>query len=150
MDNPKAIVKPTGKYGRGVYAKAPIKKGEEIAAFDGPIYDDDYVGWTEDQLNHSIQIGPSTWRDSCGIARLLNHSCDPNCGIKNRIRVVAMRDIHKGEALTWDYEMTERSEWWKMRCKCGSPLCRKKIGDYRNMPRAIRKKYKGYISSWLT
>ena len=149
MDNPKAIVKRTRLYGRGVFAKAPIKKGEEIAAFDGPFFDDDFDEWTKDLLNHSIQCGKALWRDSKGIARLINHSCDPNCGIRGKFKVVAMRDIEKGEHLTWDYEMTERSTWWKMRCRCGSPLCRKRIGDYKNMPREARARYKGYISSWL-
>jgi uncharacterized protein len=149
LDNRKAIVKRTKLYGRGVFAKTPIKKGEEIASFDGPFYDDDFDGWTDDLCNHSIQCGKALWRDSKGIARLINHSCDPNCGIKGKFKIVAMRDIEKGEHVTWDYEMTERSTWWKMRCRCGSPMCRKKIGDYRNLPRGIRARYKGYISDWL-
>lgn len=149
MDNPKAIVHQTKKYGRGVYALKPIKKGELIAAFDGKIYDDDFDEWTPDLLNHCIQIDKACWRDSKGIARYLNHSCDPNCGIKGRFKVVAMRDIEQGEEITWDYEMTEKSNWWKLKCKCGSPLCRKVIGNYTNMPKRIREKYKGYISDWL-
>lgn len=149
MDNPKARVKNTKKFGRGVFAREPIRKGEEIASFDGAFLDDDFEPWTEDLLNHTIQCGKTLWRDSAGFARLLNHSCEPNCGIKGKYKVVAMRDIAKGEHLTWDYEMTERSTWWKMRCKCGSPLCRKRIGDYGNMPRSVRAKYKGYISTWL-
>ncbi len=149
MDNPKARIKRTKKFGRGIFAAEAIRKGEEIASFDGAFYDDDFEPWTDDLRNHTIQCGPALWRDSAGFARLLNHSCDPNCGIKGKFKVVAMRNIAKGEHITWDYEMTERSEWWKMRCACGSPLCRKRIGDYRKMPRAIRKKYKGYISTWL-
>jgi hypothetical protein len=133
-----------------VFAKSVIQKGEVIAAFDGKIYDDDFEPWTEDLLNHAIQFGKAIWRDSNGIARLINHSCDPNCGIKDLFKIVAMRKIEAGEHITWDYEMTERNDWgWKMKCKCGSPLCRKTIGDYRNMPIPIRKKYGKYISSWL-
>lgn len=137
------------KYGRAVYAKRKIHKNEIVAVFDGPIYDDLFDDWTDDLLNHAIQIGPALWRDSTGIARLINHSCEPNCGIKNLIQVVAMRTILPGEEIFWDYEMTEKNPWWKMRCRCGSPLCRKVIGNYKNMPRAIRKKYKGFISKWL-
>lgn len=150
MDNPKVKVRRTGKYGRGVYAVKPIRKGEVIAAFDGPVFDGDFEAWTEDLLAHAIQIGPELWRDSVGIARLINHSCDPNCGIKKRTHIVAMRPIAAGEQITWDYEMTEKSDWMRMRCRCGSPLCRKVIGNYNNMPRRIRNKYRGYISSWLT
>lgn len=151
MDNPKVSLRRTKKFGgKGVFANQPIRKGEVIAIFDGPIYDDDFEGWTRDLQNHTIQIGKAKWRDSKGLARFINHSCDPNCGIKGLNKVVAMRDIEKGEQITWDYEMTERSDWWRMRCKCGSPLCRKVIGNYDNMPLEIRRKYKGYISTWLT
>lgn len=150
MDNRKAVVRQTKKFGRGVFANARIRKGEEIASFDGPFFDDDFDEWTDDLRNHAIQCGKTMWRDSKGIARLINHSCDPNCGIKGRFKIVAMRDIEKGEHITWDYEMTERSTWWKMRCRCGSPLCRKKIGDFKNMPRAVRAKYRGFLSTWLT
>lgn len=149
MDNPKVSVRRTKKYGRGVYAKAPIKKGEVIAIFDGRRFDDDFDGWTEDLLMHAIQYDKAKWRDSKGIARLINHSCDPNCGIKKLFQVVAMRDIAKGEQVTWDYEMTEKSDWFRMKCKCGALGCRKVIGNYKNMPRKIRKKYKGFISKWL-
>jgi hypothetical protein len=150
MDNPKVVVRRTRKYGRAVFALKPIRKGEIIAVFDGPIYDDEYEPWTEDMYNHAIQFGPAIWRDSDGIARLINHSCDPNCGIKKLFQVVAMRRIEAGEQITWDYEMTEKSPHWRMKCRCGSPLCRGVIGNYRNMPRSIRRKYAGYISEWLT
>lgn len=149
-DNPKVAVRRTKKYGKAVFATKPIGKGEIIAVFDGPIYDDDFEPWTEDLYNHAIQFGKTLWRDSKGIARLLNHSCDPNCGIKGLFKIVTMRKIEIGEELTWDYEMTEKNLHWKLKCRCGSDLCRKVIGNYKNMPRKIRKKYQGYISDWLT
>ncbi len=150
MDNSKAVVRRTKKYGKGVFAKETIRKGEVIAVFDAPIMDDDFEPWTEDLFNHAIQVGPKLWRDSLGIARYVNHSCDPNCGIKGTNRIVAMRKIEKGEQITWDYEMTEMNKVWKMKCRCGSELCRKSIGHHKNMPLNIRKKYSGYISDWIT
>lgn len=150
MDNPKVSVRNTRKYGRGVYADRAIRKGEIIAAFDGPILDDDFEPWTADLLSHAIQIGPRKWRDSKGIARLVNHSCDPNCGIRGLNRIVAMRPIAAGEQITWDYEMTEKSDWWRMKCRCGSNICRGRIGHYKNLPPATRRKYRGYISKWIT
>ncbi len=148
MDNLKVKVKRSKKYGRGVYAVRKIRKGETIASFDGPVYTDrDH--WTNDMYNHAIQFAPRKWRDSAGIARLINHSCEPNCGIKRLFDVVAMRTIQPGEQVTWDYEMTEKNPDWRLKCKCGSPHCRKWIGDYRNMPAAVRKKYGTYVSSWL-
>lgn len=150
MDHKYAKIKNTKKYGRGVFATQAIKKGSLIASFDGPFFDNDFDGWTQDLLNHAIQCGPALWRDSKGIARYLNHSCEPNCGIKGKFKIVTMRDVQKGEQLTWDYEMTEKSKWWKMRCCCGSKHCRKLIGNYSRMPKAVREKYRGYISTWIT
>lgn len=149
MDNPKVSVRRTRKYGKGVFAKMPIRKGEVVAIFDGPIFDDDFNGWTKDLQNHAIQIGPGLWRDSKGLARWINHSCEPNCGIKGLVKVVAMRRIEAGEQITWDYEMTEKSDWWRMRCRCGTESCRRWIGNYANMPQAVRRRYSGYISEWL-
>ncbi|MBC7741337.1 MAG: SET domain-containing protein-lysine N-methyltransferase [Bdellovibrionaceae bacterium] len=150
MDNQKVSVHATRKFGRGVFADRFIKKGELIAAFDGPIFDEDYEPWTRDMYNHAIQFGRAIWRDSKGMARLINHSCEPNCGIKALFKVVAMRDINSGEQITWDYEMTEKNLHWKMKCKCGNKNCRGVIGNYSNMPLEVRKKYKGHISEWLT
>ena len=149
MDNPKVRVRQTKKCGRGVFAIADIRRGEVIAEFDGPTFDESFEGWTDDLLQHAIQFGPTSWRDSRGIARLINHSCEPNCGIKKLFKVVAMRAIGKGEQLTWDYEMTERSSWWRMKCRCGTAACRKVIGSYSRMPSRVRRKYAGYISAWL-
>ena len=149
MDNPKVRVRKTQKCGKGVFATADIHKGEVIAEFDGPIYEESHEPWTDDLRQHVMQCGPKRWRDSNGIARLINHSCEPNCGIKRLFRVVAMRDIVKGEEITWDYEMTERSSWWRMKCRCGSAGCRKVIGSYSRMPARVRRKYAGYISAWL-
>lgn len=150
MDSQKVVVKKTSNQGLGVFALDDINKDEVIAMFDGDIYDKDFDGWTDEILDHVIQFAPLKWRDSKGIARRLNHSCEPNCGIKDLFKIVAMRDIKKGEELTWDYEMTEKNEFgWRMKCRCGTESCRKSIGNFKNMPLEVRVKYEGYISGWL-
>src|SRR5947208_2344787 len=109
MDSPKIYLKNTRKFGKGVYTRKPIKRGEVVARFDGQRYDGRFKSWTQELLTHTIQYGLSLWRDSKGLARYMNHSCEPNCGIRGLFRVVAMRDIAANEQLTWDYEMTEKS-----------------------------------------
>lgn len=98
--------------------------------------------------DHVIQFEKHKWRDSNSIARCLSHSCEPNCGIQDLFKIVAMRDIKKDEELCWDYEMSENSDW-QMECLCGSKNCRKLIGVYKYMPQNIREKYGDYISGWL-
>lgn len=149
MDNRKVLVKNTKKFGKGVFAKATIRKGEEIASFDGPIFTFNYEQWNEDLFNHVIQFDKRKWRDSNGIARWINHSCEPNCGIKGKFKIVAMRTIRKGEHITWDYDMSERNLYWKMRCRCEAKGCRKYVGHRRTTPESFLNKYKGYISEWL-
>ena len=149
MDNQKVKMFDTDKYGKSVFAIKNINKGELIAEWDGPIYDYEYSGWNKELQDHVIQFERRKWRDSNGIARYINHSCEPNCGIKDLFKIVAMRDIEANEEITWDYEMTEDNDKWRMKCDCGSKNCRKSIGAYRNMPQEIRDKYKGYISEWL-
>jgi SET domain-containing protein len=150
MDNRKVEVRMSTLGGRGVFATESIEPGEIIAEFDGEIYPFTHPGWTEDLLNHTIQFERYRFRDAKGLARFLNHSCDPNCGIKELFKLVVMRRIEPGEEVTFDYEMTEDSDWWRMPCQCGAPNCRKLIGAHRNMPAEIRARYGGYISEWLT
>jgi len=149
MDSSKVTVRMTKRFGRGVFATQRIRKGEIVSVFNGAVYDGDFDGWNDDLYNHTIQFGKELWRDSKGVARLINHSCEPNCGIKDFFKVVAMRTIEAGEQITWDYEMTEKNPTWRMRCKCGSDDCRGIIGNYSNMPQRFRKKYGQYISGWL-
>jgi len=59
------------------------------------------------------------------IARLINHSCDPNCEaqiIKGRIWIVSIREIEKGEELNYDYHY-ELEHFLDHPCKCGSDNC---------------------------
>jgi len=149
MDNPKAEVRPHPRFDLGVFAKERISKGEEIAAFDGS----EYIGYYNTELppeviDHGIQIAKDRVRNSEGFARRINHSCDPNCGIKDLIRIVAMRDIEAGEEILWDYDMSENAEW-EMLCSCSSKNCRKIVLGYRYLPQRFRDRYEGYISEYL-
>jgi len=59
------------------------------------------------------------------IARLINHSCDPSCEariIKGRIWIVSIREIEKGEELTYDYHY-DLEHFLDHPCKCGSENC---------------------------
>ena len=59
-------------------------------------------------------------------ARLINHSCDPNCevyGTGLKVWVYAIRDIKKGEELTYDYGFGFDQDYRDFPCKCGSKKC---------------------------
>ena len=150
MNNTKIIVKETESFGKGLFTVEDIRKGEIIADWTGgKIFTAEKCSnLPEEVRDHAIQFEEHKWIDTTGIGHFINHSCEPNCGIKGKLKIIAIRNIKKGEWLTYDYEMTEDS-YWKMRCKCGSKNCRSTIGAFKNMPENLRKKYRGYISEWL-
>lgn len=73
----------------------------------------------------------------CGVARFLNHSCEPNLRphsvwVDNlsaslpRIAFFAVRDIEAYEELTFDYKYDQGdTSGRKIECRCGVPTCRK-------------------------
>jgi len=58
-------------------------------------------------------------------ARLINHSCEPNCEsqkARGRIWIVATRDIAAGEELSYDYGFGLEN-WRDHPCRCGAAAC---------------------------
>ena len=58
-------------------------------------------------------------------ARLINHSCEPNCQsekVRGHIWITARRDIAAGEELSFDYGF-DVANWQQHPCRCGSPKC---------------------------
>jgi len=58
-------------------------------------------------------------------ARLLNHSCAPNCQAEEqegRIWIVALRDIAGGEEVTFNYNY-DLQDYKEHPCRCGTPSC---------------------------
>ena len=79
----------------------------------------------------------------------VNHSCDPNCGIRNGVLVVTMRDVAAGEELTFDYAMSDGDDYDEFACACGSPRCRGTVlGTDWRLPE-LRRRYAGWFSDHL-
>jgi len=59
-------------------------------------------------------------------ARLINHSCQPNCEVAGKglkLWIFALRDIKKGEELSYDYGFGYDENYKDFPCKCGSKNC---------------------------
>ena len=66
-------------------------------------------------------------------ARWINHSCEPNCETEEtedgRVYIQAIRDIRRGEELSYDYQLSvagrvTAKEKKGYACRCGAPRCR--------------------------
>ncbi|CAG2053007.1 unnamed protein product [Timema podura] len=69
---------------------------------------------------------------SGGLARYINHSCNPNCvaeivEVERDLRIIifAKRRVSRGEELAYDYKFDIEDESHKIPCNCGAPNCRK-------------------------
>jgi SET domain-containing protein len=145
--------------GKGVFAIKPIKKGEIISIWGGVIVSEKefkrLLRKSFKNIEHyATEVAKGFYLISSRNGRLedddfFNHSCNPNAGIKGHILMVAMRNIKKGEEITYDYAMTDAGSFSSFRCKCGAKNCRKIITscDWKNP--LLQKKYKGYFSWYV-
>jgi uncharacterized protein len=143
-------------HGRGLFARAAIATGEIVAVKGGAITDAaalsvvrDEVSPAEIQIEDDLYIAPRSADEVEGNILCLNHSCDPNVGVRGQITFVAMRDIPSGAELTIDYAMIDADPAERMACSCGAPECRKLItGDDWRLPE-LQRRYAGYFSRYL-
>gem|GEM_PF-568947 len=76
----------------------------------------------------------------------MNHSCEPNVGLRGNVLFVAVRAIAAGDELTIDYAMID-DEDGEMACRCGTAGCSGTISgrDWRHPELQIR--YGPYFSA---
>jgi len=135
-------VKKSSVHGKGIVAIKNIKKGTRIIEYIGEkILKSEGDKRSEKrltkylnskvtgsvyifELNKKYDIDGSPLYNK---ARYINHSCDPNCEVdivKNEIWISSIKNIKKGEELSYDYGYEFDSEDYKDHsCKCGSDNC---------------------------
>ncbi|KAJ9531590.1 hypothetical protein QJQ45_014945 [Haematococcus lacustris] len=140
----KLEVRRAGAKGFGLWATENIQAGQFIIEYIGEVLEEeeylrrkDFYAEVGQRHYYFMNIGNGEVIDACrkgNRARFINHSCDPNCETQKwlargelAIGLFAVKDIHKGEELTFDYNF-ERYGDKPMRCYCNSKTCRKSIG----------------------
>ncbi|MBN1432922.1 MAG: SET domain-containing protein-lysine N-methyltransferase [Methanomicrobiaceae archaeon] len=135
--------------GLGIFAVRDIEKDEIIAEFHGPwIRIEDMDGIPHEVWDHLFNVGFCDYIIAREPAVRTNHSCNPNAGIVKDVFLAAMRQIKKDEEVTFDYSVVTADDW-QLECRCGSPQCRKIIGNYADLPDEIKKKYENYTPDWI-
>lgn len=134
-------VRRSGVHGKGVFALAKLKQGEEIIEYKGEVID-----WPEalrrhphdpSDPNHTFyfHIDDGNVIDAKvggNAARWINHACKPNCEadeVDGRVFIKALRKIEPGEELFYDYGLIIDEPYTKklkkqFECRCGAKKCR--------------------------
>ena len=100
---------------KGLFAKKDIKKGTKIIDNSRAIY--------LYNLNKRYDLDGDF---SYNTARLINHSCNPNCEVDGKglkLWISSIKDIKQGEELSYDYGFGFDSDYKQFPCKCGSKNC---------------------------
>ena len=118
---------------RGLYASKDIREGTKIIDYVGKI-----ISKKESEENSKFNnekdiylFNLSNKYDLDGdfkfnTARLINHSCDPNCEVTGKglkLWIAAIKDIKKGEELSYDYGFSYDKNYKQFPCKCGKKNC---------------------------
>ncbi|MGB3210083.1 MAG: SET domain-containing protein-lysine N-methyltransferase [Desulforhopalus sp.] len=153
--SPKTEVRESKIHGKGLFAKAPIARGEIVAVKGGYILTQQQwseivpdLGSAEIQITDDLFIAPVRKEHREGGMLYTNHSCDPNITIQDQIVLVAMRNIAVNEELTHDWATMDNLEY-EMQCNCGSANCRGTITGKDWMRKDLQEKYKGWFCWFL-
>ena len=118
---------------RGLYAAKNIKAGTIVIHYKGklitkketeknPKYDNDKAIYLFN-LNSRYDLDGDFANNT---ARLINHSCSPNCEVDGKglkLWIYALKDIKKGEELSYDYGFGYDENYKDFVCKCRAKNC---------------------------
>jgi cyanophycin synthetase len=137
----------SGRQGRAVMAVRDIAAGETLLKAWGP--------QAPRRSRHSMQVDVNTHILPDGVMVLVNHSCEPNCGVQIRlatreIEVRALRPIVAGEEITLDYNTFEYElDHGGGQCTCGAVKCRGRVPGFKHVAAEVKARYGEYIAEYL-
>lgn len=143
--------------GRGAFATHAFRRGQVIGVMQGRILPEGrvlvqhrqkHLVHIEQAYTDPLQIGPKRYMALAKPWLYLNHSCDPNVGIRGVATLFALRSIKPGDELTLDYSTTMDELFI---CRCGAKNCRGVAADFFALPKAVQVHYvrKGAVPGFI-
>lgn len=141
-------------HGRGIFSRRRIPKGVKMIEYRGELIDKaesnrrglELFEKSKETGGASVYIftlnethdldGNKPWNP----ARLINHSCDPNCEMVDedgKLLLYTLREMRPGEELTFDYGY-DIEHFLDHPCRCGAPNCVGYIVSRAQWPRLRR------------
>jgi SET domain-containing protein len=153
--HPALIGGPSRIHDEGVFATAPIARGEKLMEFGGEkitlkqyesgLYRDRSVWMVGDDAYLALR-----WDDpEPSLDENLNHDCDANAWLADEVTLVARRDIAAGEEITfdqgtWNFDDSEYT-WDNATCGCGSADCRGALTEKDWQRPDVQARYAGHF-----
>jgi len=127
--------------GRGVFAARDFAPGERILVFRGPNHGpDDPLHFSPEGAN-LLQVGLQRYIYPRPNGLFVNHSCEPNAGLRGPTTLVALQALHVGDEIRFDYSTSMSGDRWTMECCCGSSMCRGLVEEFDLLPADVRERY---------
>jgi hypothetical protein len=151
------LMRRSGVSGSGVFTLRKFGANVRLLEFVGPILvtDAHRVALGQSDIDEFLQISAHEYLGpSGGLDDFVNHSCEPNCGLNftdNGIYLTTLRRLDAGEEISFDYATTQNAYPYRFHCHCGSLSCRGEIGDFDELPVALKWHYHdlGVLPPWL-
>jgi SET domain-containing protein len=145
---PHIHVKDSPIQGKGLFPDIDITRGTVLFEIVGEKIRHEYdprlakenPNWIGTGYEEWLTLGPGD------IAIFLNHSCEPNVIINEKLQLVAMQPVKAHEELLLDYSTTELDPYWQMDCHCGAKSCRHVLKSFQFLPPELQNKYSKYLS----
>ncbi len=117
------------RVGKGVFAGRSYPVRAVVGEITGKVIDDANYG-----SDYCFDLGDGRHLEPVAPFRFVNHSCEPNCEFdflhcsdqpgeerRQRVFLLALRNIKPGEELTIDYNWSAAGA---IPCRCDAPSCR--------------------------
>jgi hypothetical protein len=142
-------VKESAIEGVGLFSGVNLAAGTILFEIKGErVVHPEYDPYLADKNPNWMGVGYCEWivmpPNNYGL--YINHSCNPNAIINDKLQIVTFKPVKAHQELTLDYSTTELDPDWTMKCSCGEFDCRKILRSFQYLPQVIQNKYSTFLN----